>query len=92
MVRFGFLCQLLQCVRETLPRKVVFYGAGKTDLCDRRWDINFEKWKQPNPSLGRALASESPEEQYESLIFWFDDFMVNDRMHQAWDHVLDGQC
>ena len=83
---------MLQVVVGTLPQTLVFYAAGKTDLCNARWDARYEAWKQPTENLGDLLASTKPSEQQATLIFWLDDLLKEHHMHQCWSHVLDGKC
>ena len=89
---FWFLCQVLQVVRENLPEEIVFYGAGKTELCHPRWDKNVEMWKQSKNYLGEAIAEETGDAVKKTLIFWLDELMAEHAMHGIWSHVLDGGC
>ena len=83
---------MLHSVVGTLPQTLVFYAAGKTDLCNARWDARYEAWKQQSQNLGDLLASREPSEQHATFIFWLDDLLKEHHMHQCWSHVLDGKC
>ena len=89
---FWFLCQLLDAVRENLPEEFIFYAAGKTDLCHRRWDQNVEMYKQPQEYLGKELASQETSDHHKTLVFWLDELMTEHHLHSCWAHALDGWC
>jgi len=89
---FWFLCQMLNNVRDSLPEEIFFYAAGKTDLCNERWDKNYEKWKAPRFNIGQSLASVDPSVQQKTLIFWLDSLLEDHHLHHCWEHVLDGGC
>ena len=89
---FWFLCQMLNTVRDSLPEEIFFYAAGKTDLCNERWDKNYESWKAPRANIGQRLASVDPALQHSTLIFWLDNLLAEHHLHHCWQHLLDGAC
>jgi hypothetical protein len=89
---FSLLCRILESVRLTLPTTLVFYAAGKSDLCHGRWDHRYEAWKQSTANLGDELASRHPDDQHATFIFWLDQLLADHRMHDCWSHLLDGAC
>ena len=89
---FWFLCQVLNDVRKNLPAELYVFAAGKSDLCNQRWDRNYEEWKGTGSALGRALASESSNDAHKTFVFWLDEVMQDHHLHQCWSHALDGAC
>eukprot|EP00435_Cladocopium_sp_Y103_P026166 s9_g6.t1 len=89
---FVLLCHILESVRSTLPRTLIFYAAGQSDLGNERWDTHYESWKKVGRNLGDDLASQQPGEQYATLIFWLDELLADHQLHQCWAHLLDGEC
>lgn len=83
---------LLESVRDTLPEGLFFIACRKTDLCNERWDRNYERWKAPRYNIGQTLASVDPALAHKTLIFWLDELLAVHRPHQCWQHLLDGAC
>ena len=79
-------------MRDTLPEGLFFIACRKTDLCNERWDRNYERWKAPRYNIGQTLASVDPALAHKTLIFWLDELLAVHPPHQCWQHLLDGAC